>query len=134
MSGFNVNFHQLEAKMKEMERKAEKEFAKNILQPVAEIVADGIKDSIVDEDLILTGKLKESIGVHSPSGSGTRSKVKVGISKGTDQEVFRYGMTHNYGSPKKLFPATHFLDKGFQRTKNKAQQKIEEGIKRELNL
>lgn len=134
MSGFKVDFHELEAMMKEMERKVQKEMAQKVLEPAGEIVAKGIKESIVKDDLVETGKLRDSIGVHSQTGNGTNSKIKVGIRKGTDQEVFRYGMTHNYGSKRGQYPAHHFLDKGFHKTRAKAEEKIKEGIIKELGL
>ena len=134
MSSFKVDFHELEARMKEMEKKASKEFASKVLEPAGEIVAEGIKEHIVKDDLVLSGKLRDSIGVHSLSGNGTRSKVKVGIRKGTDQEVFRYGSTHNFGSSRGQYPAHHFIDKGFCESKREAQEKIKEGIIKELGL
>lgn len=134
MSGFKVDFHDLEVRMKEMERKVQKELAQKVLEPAGEIVAEGIKEHIVKDDLVLTGKLRDSIGVHSQSGNGTKSKIKVGIRKGTDQEVFKYGSTHNYGSKRGAYKAHHFIDKGFHSTQTKAQEKIKEGIIKELGL
>ena len=134
MGGFKVDFHELEARMKEMERKIQKEFANKVLEPAGEIVAEGIKESIIKDDLVDTGKLRDSIGVHSQSGNGTKSKIKVGVRKGTDQEIFRYGMTHNYGSKRGQYPAHHFIDKGFHQTKAKAEKKVKEVIHKVLEL
>lgn len=132
--GFKVDFHDLELRLKEMEKQASKEFAQKVLEPAGEIIAEEIQENIVKDDLVLTGKLRDSIGVHSLSGNGTKSKIKVGIRKGTDQEVFRYGMTHNYGSNRGQYPAYYFLETGFRQAKKEAQEKVKEGIIKELGL
>ncbi|MBZ9535942.1 HK97 gp10 family phage protein [Cytobacillus oceanisediminis] len=132
--GFKLDFHELEERLIEMEKKASKEIVEKVLTKGGKEIAEGIRANIQEEDLILTGKLKESIGVHSLSGKGTKSKIKVGIKKGTSQEIFRYGMTHNFGSAKGVYPAYHFMEKGYQEKKKKAQEKIVETLKEELGL
>lgn len=51
-----------------MIKKASKQFAEKVLTAGGEVIKDGIVNNIFEEDLALTGKLKDSIDVHALTG------------------------------------------------------------------
>lgn len=84
--GIDVDFSKLIAKFEKMEKKAQKDLAKQCLEKGSDIILDAQKSTVP----VKTGALLESLDKGNMSGGGTSAKVNVGIENGNEDTV-RYG-------------------------------------------
>lgn len=119
------DFRTLIEKLGNMERKVSKDISSKVLKEGGEEILKDMKRNVPVD----TGHLKSSLEVYGMSGTGGKAHVKVGINPSRRDEL-RYGFYQEYGHSRMV--GTHWLSNSWNTGKIKANQKIKEGIVREL--
>lgn len=121
----NQDFRTLFDKLQTMDKKVSKDISQKVLKEGADEILDDMKVNVPT----LTHKLQNSLEVYGVSGRGGSANVKVGVNPAKRDEL-RYGFYQEYGHTR--MAGTHWLSRSWDTGKIKANQKIKEGIVREL--
>lgn len=120
---------QLTKKLLEMEKKVSKDITKKILLAGAEPIEKSLINSAPED----TGELKRNIKTSNKiTNKKGRSTIDVGVNSknGTPREVVERAYYNHYGARSKA--PTYFMDDGFKKGLNPAQEKMLEVLKKEL--
>lgn len=121
----NQDFRTLFEKLGNMEKKASKDIATKVLKEGGEEILQDMQSNVPTD----TFKLQQSLEIYGVSGNGGKANVKVGINPSRRDEL-RYGFYQEYGHSR--MAGKHWLSRSWDTGKIKANQKIKEGIVREL--
>lgn len=123
--GLTCNFQDIIDKLEELERKAQKEISTNALNAGADILLEGQIETVPED----TGELKASLDKGKIKGSGTKSKITVGI-ESDNKDVIRYGYYQEYGTENMI--GKKWMKKAWNKNIKQASEAIKESIIKDL--
>lgn len=116
----------LTKKLSEIEKKAQKDVAKKALLAGAEPMEDALKSASPVDTGELRDNIKSAKKIKTKKG---RTTIDVGVT-GDNRKVVKRAYYNHYGARSKA--PTYFMDDGFKKGLNPAQEKMLEVLKKEL--
>lgn len=116
----------LTKKLSELENKVQKDIAKKALLAGAEPMEDALKSASPVDTGELRDNIKSAKKIKTKKG---RTTIDVGVT-GDNRKIVARAYYNHYGARSKA--PTYFMDDGFKKGLNPAQQKIVEVLKKEL--